>query len=106
MFDPEKWPPFARLLDRPAPVWLPARTLWPDAPGASYVGNPNGLMTGWEIPGVVHALLPTMYGSELAVVTCQLQTKSGEWSWTAHAQLVPAHLLKRRRPGRRSDRFH
>jgi hypothetical protein len=109
MFDnsSENWPPGACRYERPRPAWLITRQLLPEDPNASYHPDPNGLTAQYDVPALVHATVPTHYGSRIAVVSFQLVTESGEWGWTATQQLVPTRHLRRRNPGRqRSDRWH
>jgi hypothetical protein len=109
MFDesPVEWPPFATRYEQPRPAWLITRQLLPEDPAASYHPDPNGLTAQYDVPALVHATLPTHYGSRIAVCSFQLVTESGEWGWTATHQLVPTRCLKRRTAGRRQpDRYH
>lgn len=100
---PDGWPSFAKRYEQPQPAWLTTRRLLPEDPHASYHPNRDGLMAQYDVPALVHALLPTHYGSHIAVCSFQLVTESQEWGWTATGQLVPTRYLKRRLPGRRRD---
>lgn len=102
MFDEApSWPPFAHQFDPPRPAWVNTRLALPESRSATFKPNPNGLVTRFEVPGLVHAQLPGEHGSDLAVVTFQLFTADQEWSWTAREQLVAVDYLRRRTGGRR-----
>jgi len=100
------WPPFATRYEEPRAAWLITRQLLPEDPDASYRPDRDGLVAQYDVPALVHATLPTHYGSRIAVVSFQLVTESG-WGWTATQQLVPTRHLRRRTPGRqRPERYH
>ncbi|MFC0546954.1 hypothetical protein [Kutzneria chonburiensis] len=102
MFDDPsgEWPSFATKYEQPRAAWLKTGQFLPEDPDASYRPDPDGLTAQYDVPALVHGLLPSHYGSKIAIVSFQLITESKQWGWTATEQLVPTRYLQRRISGR------
>ncbi|SRR6266511_1854131 len=97
-------PPGWRAFDPPRLVWVDVPRLHPSPAGWTPTTRPTGLRVSFEVPGLLHAAVPSETGEELGLVSYTLTTADSEWDVQVH-QYVLTHLLKPRSRQRR-DRAH
>jgi hypothetical protein len=96
--------PCEQRVDPPVPVWIDARRVFPRDPHATYANTPAGVQVSYEVRGLLFARVARSDGGWLGKVRFQLLSADGQWSYGPLTQLVPAHLLRPHRWGRRGER--
>lgn len=99
--DPGGVPPCVRRVDPPIPVWVDTRHVWPPDPHAGYTTRPEGVELRFEVLGLLREQVLRADGGWLGQVEIRLFTQDQRWSLGPIIQLVPSHLIRPHRIGRR-----
>jgi hypothetical protein len=94
-------PPIVRDVNPPLPVWVDARHVWPHDPHAGYTNTPAGVELRHEVLGLLRERVLRADGGWVGRVEVRLFTQDKQWSLGPITQIVPSHLIRPHRPGRR-----
>lgn len=92
-----------RVVDPPLWVWVNVRKLFAKGPYDSYEKDPTGLELDHEVLGAMTERIWRADGDWLGRVQIELHTRDDTATFGPWTALVPSHLLRYHRRGRRGE---